>query len=185
MPLPSSLPGNTFPDLIAHAYWRFGASSRRMSVLVRRSGWWMLSEPEAGLDTQAVIVRRSVAGVNVEDLVVLDVTVVWEPTPQSGTAYRPTCLVVDVRAGLVDRLFSSVRRWHTCTHSPHATQVDCPMPWSVEHDLGAVPAECHADDVVGLHLAAGADAQVAVDAGVEVHGDGRMRAVATGRSPLG
>ncbi len=43
----------------------------------------------------------------------------------------------------------------------------------VEDDLGVVAAARHADHVVDLHLAAGADAEVAVDAGVEVdaHGD--------------
>src|SRR5262249_40832784 len=38
----------------------------------------------------------------------------------------------------------------------------------VEHDLLAVAAAGHADDVVDLHLAAGADAEIALDAGIEI-----------------
>src|SRR5262249_17107259 len=38
----------------------------------------------------------------------------------------------------------------------------------VEHDLFAVAAAGHADHVVDLHLAAGADAEIALDAGVRL-----------------
>ena len=50
----------------------------------------------------------------------------------------------------------------------------------VEHDLRTMAAVGHADDVVVLYLAASAHAQAAVDAGVEVHGDGRVRVVGLG-----
>src|SRR6266478_8875264 len=47
----------------------------------------------------------------------------------------------------------------------------------VEHDLFAVAAPGHADHVIDLYLAAGADAQVALDAGIEVDRHGGMAAV--------
>ena len=52
----------------------------------------------------------------------------------------------------------------------------------VEDDLLVMAAARHADDVVDLHFAAGADAEVAVDAGVEVHRHRRMADVE--RRPL-
>ena len=47
----------------------------------------------------------------------------------------------------------------------------------IEHDLFMVAAARHADHVIDLHLAARADAEIAVDAGVEVDRHGRMAAV--------
>jgi hypothetical protein len=47
----------------------------------------------------------------------------------------------------------------------------------IEHDLLAGPAQRHADHVVDLHLAAGPDAEVAMDAGIKLHGHGRMAEV--------
>ena len=54
----------------------------------------------------------------------------------------------------------------------------------VEDDLFAIAAAGHADDVVDLHFAAGADAQIALDAGVEIDRHGRMAAVGCGRGTL-
>ena len=48
----------------------------------------------------------------------------------------------------------------------------------IEHDLGLVTAIGHADDVVDLDLAAGAHAQPALDAGIEVDAHRRMAGVA-------
>src|SRR5205807_1462375 len=50
----------------------------------------------------------------------------------------------------------------------------------VEDDLGAMAPAGHADDVVDLDLTAGADAEVAVDAGVEVHRHRRVADVGRG-----
>src|SRR5207249_769991 len=47
----------------------------------------------------------------------------------------------------------------------------------VEHDLGMMAAERIADDVVDLHFAAGAHAARALDAGVEINRNGRVRQV--------
>ncbi len=47
----------------------------------------------------------------------------------------------------------------------------------VEHDLFMMAARRHADHVVDLDLAAGAHAQIALDAGVELHRHRRMAAV--------
>ena len=69
------------------------------------------------------------------------------------------------------------------THSPQATQVLCAhRVVEVEDDLLVMAAAGHADDVVDLDLAAGADAEVAVDAGVELHRHRRMAAVGRRRA---
>src|SRR5205807_8715202 len=47
----------------------------------------------------------------------------------------------------------------------------------IEHDLLAMTASGHADNVIDLHFAAGAYAQIAVDAGVELHRHRGMAAV--------
>ena len=54
----------------------------------------------------------------------------------------------------------------------------------VEDDFLAVAAAGHADDVVDLHFAAGAHAQVALDAGVEIDRHRRMAAVGLGAMAL-
>ena len=43
-----------------------------------------------------------------------------------------------------------------------------------------MPSVGHADHVVDLNLAAGPDAEIAMDAGVELHRHGRMRIVGRG-----
>ena len=47
----------------------------------------------------------------------------------------------------------------------------------VEHNFLAVPAAGHANDVIDLHFATGADAKVALDAGIEIDRHRRMAAV--------
>ena len=65
-----------------------------------------------------------------------------------------------------------------CTHSPQATQVEAAHRIvEVEHDLFEMAAAGHADDVVDLDLAAGADAEIALDAGVEIDRHRDMAAV--------
>src|SRR5260221_582349 len=51
----------------------------------------------------------------------------------------------------------------------------------IEHDLFVVAARRHADHVVDLHLAAGPDAKIALDAGVELDRHRRMAAVGSRR----
>src|SRR5699024_12001868 len=51
----------------------------------------------------------------------------------------------------------------------------------VEDDLGSGATIGHADDVVDLYLAAGANAQAAVDAGIEIDGHRRVADVFRGR----
>src|SRR5206468_7264989 len=51
----------------------------------------------------------------------------------------------------------------------------------IKHYLGVMTAAGHADHVVDLHLATGADTEIAMDAGVEIDCHGGMRAV--GRGP--
>src|SRR5262249_60680950 len=55
----------------------------------------------------------------------------------------------------------------------------------VEYDFFAIAAAGHADHVVDLHLAAGADAEIALDAGVEIDRHRRMAAVGGERGAAG
>ena len=137
-------------------------------------------EAEAALDAQPVGIGRPVATVDVEDLLVLDVhRRLAADTAVGAQRVDRLGLVVDALAGRIEQALLHQRAGRAHLHAlaagdagrlPHALV-------EVEHHLGAVPAEGHADHVVGLHLAAGAHAQPAVDAGVEIDGDGRMRRV--------
>ena len=50
----------------------------------------------------------------------------------------------------------------------------------IEHRAGLGAAIAHADDVIDLHVAAGADAQAALDAGIEIDAHGRVAGVGRG-----
>ena len=110
-------------------------------------------EAEAALDAEPVLVGRAVAAVDVEDPVVLDVhrglaadaAIGAERVDASCPRRRRACCVA------LSSRFASISApvGQTCTHSPQATQVDCAHGLvEVEHDLGAVAAIGHADDVV-------------------------------------
>ena len=103
-----------------------------------------------------------------------------QPTPQKGqteSTWRSTaCEPISV-------LGISAPVGQACTHSPQATQrAFAHGVVQVEHHLGVRAAQCQADDVVDLRFAAGAHAAVALDAGVEVDGHGRMGQVGAGCS---
>src|ERR1700726_140082 len=55
----------------------------------------------------------------------------------------------------------------------------------VEHDLLAVAAPGHSDHVVDLHLAASANTQIAMNAGVETYAQRGMAAIRRYRRPAG
>ena len=72
-----------------------------------------------------------------------------------------------------------------CTHSPQATQVEAPIGIvEIEDDFFAVAAPGHADDIVDLDFTAGAYAQIALNAGVEIDRHGGMAAVGLGMVPI-
>src|SRR5215467_13420260 len=135
-------------------------------------------EPEPALDTKAVGDGRAIAAIDVEDLLVLDVHLgLAANTAVGAERVDGARLVIDAPAGTIEQALLHQRaRW---THLHALTAGDAGRAThalvEVEHHLGTVATIGHANDVVGLHLAAGAHAQAAVDARIEMHGDGGMR----------
>ena len=137
-------------------------------------------EAEAALDAQPVLVRRPVAAADIKELVVLDV--VGELAADAAIGAHAVHLAVgnacahSPSSSEVAGISAPVGQ--ACTHSPQATQVDAPIGSSKSNTIfSRVAAAGHADHVVDLHFAAGADAQIALDAGVEIDRHGRMAAV--------
>ncbi len=140
-------------------------------------------EAEAALNAQPVLVGRAVLAGDVQELVVLDVIGELAADAAIGAdrvdaAVGEFCahvIVIDHgrrhqragRAGLHAFAAGNARR------GAHGIV-------EVEHDLLGHAAAGHADDVVDLHFAAGADAEIALDAGVEIDRHGRMAAVGRG-----
>ena len=167
----------TFPDAIL--------ADQRLSQPVRVAH---VVEAEPALDAKPVLVRGAVAAAHRDDPVVLDV--VGDETADAAERadtvdaavrrHREDVALVEHggrhqrpgRAGL-DALAAG-----NAGRGPHRVA-------EVEHDLLRVAAPRHADHVVDLHLAAGAHAETAMDAGVEVDGHGRMAAVGGGRVSRG
>ena len=141
-------------------------------------------EAEAALDAQAVLVGRAVAAVDVEDLVVLDVDLGLAADAAIG-AERIDRLASSKSTRLpagVEQARLHQRAGRAGLHALAAGDAGraAHRVVEVEHDLRAVAAIGHADHVVDLHLAAGAHAEAAMDAGVEIDRHGRMRAVGGG-----
>src|SRR5262249_1509383 len=137
-------------------------------------------ETEAALDAEPVLVRRPVAAADVEELVVLDVIGELAADP----AIRAHAVDLAVReSGAHVRGIGGGRRHQRAggagLHAFAAGDAGRLSHWvvEVEHDFFAVAAAGHADHVVDLHLATGADAEIALDAGVEIDRHRRMAAV--------
>ncbi len=128
-------------------------------------------EAEPALDAEALVVRRPVLAGDVEQLVVLDL--IGELAADAAIGAHRVDLAVGVGGAdvvLVDegrRHQRAGRAGLDAFAAGDAGRVPHRIV-EVEHDLLGVAAAGHADDVVDLHLAAGADAQVALDAGVEI-----------------
>src|SRR6185312_13318658 len=133
-------------------------------------------EAEAALDAEPVLVGRAVLAGDGDDLVVLDLIGELAADAAIGTD------TVDGAVGLafVDVVLVDHRRRHQGAGRAGlhalATGNAGRLPHrivEIEHDLLGVAAAGHADDVVDLHFAAGADAEIALNAGVEIdrHGD--------------
>src|SRR5438045_8667233 len=137
-------------------------------------------EAKAALDAEAVVVGGPVLPLDRNDVVVLDL----EGQLAADPAIRADAL--DLAVGLVAKdavLVDKARRHQGARRAGlHAfaasdTGRAAHRFVEIEHDLLAVTAPGHADDVIDLHLAAGAHAQIAVDAGVELHRHRWMAAV--------
>src|SRR5581483_4409527 len=137
-------------------------------------------EAEAAFDAEPVLVGRAVLAGDVEQLVVLDVIGELAADAAIG-ADRVDGAVGKFGAHivLVDQRRRHQRAGRTGLHAFAAgdTGRGAHRIVEVEHDLLAVAAAGHADDVVDLNLAAGADAEIAADAGVEIDRHRRMAAV--------
>ena len=157
-------------------------------------------EAEPALDAEPVLVRRPVHAVHPSDLVAADLVGDLAAHP----AIRADRLHLAVEGGavaalrLVEHARLHQRAGRAGLHALAAGDAggDAHRVGEIENDLGVEAAVAHADHVVHLHLAAGADAEVAVDAGVEVdphrhvagveqrHLGARPRREATGRDAL-
>ncbi len=141
-------------------------------------------EAEAALDAQPVVVGRPVLARDRDDVVVLDLV----DQLAADAAIGADALDLAVGSVGVDAVLVDQARRH---QGAGRTGLDAFAAGDagrmahriveVEHDLLVPAAPCHADDVVDLHFAAGADAQIALDAGVELHRHRRMAAVGGGR----
>src|SRR5262249_36940935 len=131
-----------------------------------------------------VLVGGSVAATDVEELVILDV--VRELAPHAAIrAYAVHLPVRELGAHicLVEQRRRHQRAGWADLHAFAAGDAGR-LPHRVvetEHDLFAIAAAGHADDVVDLHFAASAHAEIALDAGVEIDRHRRVAAVGDGR----
>src|SRR5437879_1233961 len=138
-------------------------------------------ETKTALDAEAVVVGRAVAALGVDDLLVLDL--IGDLTADAAERAQRVDLLVGIGdAGLV--LIQHYRRHQRAGRAGlHAFAAGDAGRFphrivEVEHDLGAGIAIGHADDIVDLHLAAGAHAEAALDAGIEIDAHGGMAAIA-------
>src|SRR5215210_241404 len=142
-------------------------------------------ETEAAFHAQPVLVRRAVLPGDVKELVVLDV--VGELAADAAVWTDAVHLPIGEKRGGADIILVHQRRRHQRAgwaglHAFAAgnARARAHRVVEVEHDLFVVPAPRHADHVVDLHLAARADAKIALDAGIEIDRHRRMAAVGRG-----
>ena len=140
-------------------------------------------EAEAALDAKPVRVRRTVLAGDSDDLVVLDL--VGELA--ADAAVRADAVDRAVRLAFVDIVLVDHGRRHQRAgraglHAFAAGDAGrvAHRIVEIEHDLLEMAAAGHADHVVDLDLAAGADAEIALDAGVEIDRHRDMATVGLG-----
>ena len=132
-------------------------------------------EAVAPLDAQAALVGRAIAALDEEDLVVLDV--VGQLAADAAIRAHRLDLPVGHAQCRVARGHQRAGRAGLHTFAAGHAGRRAHRVVHVENDLRVLAAEGQADDVVDLLVAAGAQAARALDAGVEVDGDGRVRQV--------
>ena len=137
-------------------------------------------EAEAAFDAEPVLVRGPVAALDGDDAVVLDL--IGELAADAAIRADAVDLAVrrvGVNAALIDEALLHQRASRAGLHALAAgnTGRGAHGVVEVEDDLFERSPRRHADHVVDLHLAAGAHAQRAMDAGVELHRHRRMAEV--------
>src|SRR5262249_15081151 len=140
-------------------------------------------ETEATFNAEPVLVRRPVAATDMEELVVLDMVGELAAHPAVGAhAVHLPIRELGAYIRLVEQRRGHQRTGRAGLHALAASDAGR-FPHrivEIEHNLFAVAAAGHADDVVDLHLAAGAYAKIALDTGVEIDRHRRMAAVGDG-----
>ena len=132
-------------------------------------------EAIAALDAQSLVVGRAVSSFDVEDPVVLDV--VGELTTDAAKRTHGAHLLVGYgERNVASRHQRTGRARLDAFAAGHAGRCAHRVV-HVEHDLHVVAAKCQADDIVDLLVATGAHTAGALDACVEMDGDGRVRQV--------
>ena len=141
---------------------RFGQALRAVGIV----------EAEAALHAQPLLVGRAVAAVDREQLAVLQI--VGDLAADAAIGADALDLLIrkfGAHARIVQQVGRHQRPGRAGLHAFPARHAGAGAHRivHVEHDLRTVAAQGHADDVVRLNFAAGPDAQVAVDAGVQMH----------------
>ncbi len=149
---------------------RFGQPVRMVRIV----------EAEAALDAEPVVVGRAVPAVDRDDMVVLDL--VGQLAADAAIGADAVDLAVGgvgIDAVGVDQGRRHQRAGRAGLHALAAGDAGAVAHRvvEIEHDLFAMAARRHADHVVDLDLAAGPDAQIALDAGIELHRHRRVAAV--------
>src|SRR6185312_14498905 len=161
-------------DLIVGVLRNVRQSHQRLGQAV---GMMDVVEAEATLDAEAIMVRRSVAALGIDQLLVLDLIGDLAADAAIGTERIHLAVGIgDARLLVVEHHRRHQRPGRTSLHAFAAGDASRLAHGivEVEHDLGAVIAIGHADHVVDLHLAAGAHAQPALEAGIEMDAHRRM-----------
>src|SRR5580692_7764520 len=137
-------------------------------------------EAETAFDAKPILIGRAVLADHRDDLVVLDLI---------GELAADAAIGTDAVDGAVGLAFVDVILIHHGGRHQRAGRAGlhafaagdagrgAHRVVEVEHDLLEMAAAGHADDVVDLDLAAGADAEIALDAGVEIDRHRHMAAV--------
>ena len=157
---------------IHHGVPAFGsifAANKRLGKALRMV---RVIETVAAFDAQAPVVGRAVAALNEQDFVVFDV--VSELAADAAVGAHGVDLFVRYGQRRVTR--GHQRSGGACLHTFAARHAGgaCKRIVHVEHDLGGIAPECQTDHIVYLLVAAGAQAARALDAGIQIHGDGGM-----------
>src|SRR5712692_3929489 len=136
---------------------------------------------EAALDAEPVMIGGSIAALGVDDLFVLDL--IGDLTADAAERAQRVDLPVgigDPGLVLIEHHRRHQRAGRTGLHAFAAGDAGrfAHRIVEIEHDLGRVTAIGHADHVIDLDFAAGAHAQAALDAGIEIDAHRRMAGIA-------
>ena len=137
-------------------------------------------EAEAALDAEPVVVGRPVLALDRDDAVVLHLEDQLAADPAIGAHALDLAVGgVGVDAVVVDEARRHQRAGRAGLDALAAGDAGrvAHRIVEIEDDLFVVAAPGHADHVVDLDLAAGAHAEIALDAGIELHRHRRMAAV--------